>query len=60
MSCACLWAYGVYSNVRLDDEANARQCILVLMGATPEGRKELIAGVIREVNFVDRARKEVA
>jgi len=50
----------VYSNVRLDDEANARQCILVLMGATPEGRKELIAGVIREVNFVDRARKEVA
>jgi transposase-like protein len=38
-----LWADGVYFNVRLEDEANARQCILVLMGATPEGRKELIA-----------------
>jgi putative transposase len=40
---AYLWADGVYFNVRLEDEANARQCILVLMGATPEGRKELIA-----------------
>jgi putative transposase len=38
-----LWADGVYFNVRLEDEANARQCILVLMGATPQGRKELIA-----------------
>jgi putative transposase len=37
------WADGVYFNVRLEDEANARQCILVLMGATSEGRKELIA-----------------
>jgi transposase-like protein len=40
---AYIWADGVYFNVRLEDEANARQCILVLMGATPEGRKELIA-----------------
>jgi putative transposase len=40
---AYVWADGVYSNVRLEDAANARQCILVLMGATPEGRKELIA-----------------
>jgi len=40
---AYLWADGVYFNVRLEDEANARQCILVLMGATPDGRKELIA-----------------
>ena len=38
-----LWADGVYFNVRLEDPGNARQCILVLMGATPEGRKELIA-----------------
>ncbi len=33
------WADGVYFNVRLDEE---RQCILVLMGATSDGRKELI------------------
>ena len=35
-----VWADGVYCNVRLDDE---RQCILVLMGATKDGKKELIA-----------------
>src|SRR5262249_10302431 len=35
-----LWADGVYFNVRLDED---RQCLLVLMGATPEGKKELIA-----------------
>ena len=38
-----LWADGVHFNVRLEDPANARQCILVLMGATADGRKELIA-----------------
>jgi transposase-like protein len=40
---AYVWADGVHFNVRLEDDANARQCILVLMGATPEGKKELIA-----------------
>ena len=35
-----VWADGIYCNVRLDDE---RQCILVLMGATKDGTKELIA-----------------
>jgi len=35
-----LWADGVHFNVRLEED---RQCILVLMGATPDGRKELIA-----------------
>jgi transposase-like protein len=40
---AYVWADGVYFNVRLEDAPNARQCILVLMGATPDGRKELIA-----------------
>jgi transposase-like protein len=35
-----LWADGVHFNVRLEED---RQCILVLMGATPEGKKELIA-----------------
>jgi len=37
------WADGVYFNVRLEDEGNDRQCILVLMGATDQGQKELIA-----------------
>jgi transposase-like protein len=35
-----VWADGVYFNVRLE---GSRQCILVLMGATAEGKKELIA-----------------
>jgi len=33
------WADGVYFNIRLEEE---RQCILLLMGATNDGRKELI------------------
>lgn len=40
-----LWADGIHVNVRLEDEANQRQCMLVLMGATPDGRKELVAVV---------------
>ena len=35
-----LWADGIHFNVRLEED---RQCILVLMGATAEGKKELIA-----------------
>jgi transposase-like protein len=42
-----LWADGIYLQARLDDE---KQCILVLIGATPEGRKELIG-------FTDGARE---
>lgn len=38
-----VWADGVYFNIRLADAGNNRQCILVLMGATEAGRKELIA-----------------
>jgi transposase-like protein len=38
-----LWADGVYFNIRLEDPGNNKQCILVLMGATQDGRKELIA-----------------
>ena len=34
-----VWADGVYLQARLEDEA---QCILVIIGATPEGKKELI------------------
>ena len=35
-----LWADGVYSSARMDD---AKLCILVLIGATEDGRKELVA-----------------
>jgi transposase-like protein len=35
-----VWADGVHFNVRLEED---RQCILVLMGATSDGKKELIA-----------------
>jgi len=37
------WADGIYFNIRLEEPDNSRQCILVLMGATADGRKELIA-----------------
>ncbi len=40
-----IWADGIHANVRLEDEENQRQCMLVLMGATPDGHKELIAVV---------------
>src|ERR1700731_524946 len=42
-----IWADGIHLQARLEDE---RQCILVLIGATPEGRKEL-------VGFTDGARE---
>ncbi len=35
-----VWADGIHFNIRLEQD---RQCILVLMGATPQGKKELIA-----------------
>lgn len=35
-----VWADGVYFNIRLQE---GRQCILVLLGATADGKKELIA-----------------
>lgn len=34
------WVDGIYFNVRLDSD---RQCLLVVIGATTDGRKELIA-----------------
>ena len=44
---AYVWADGIYLQARLEDE---KQCILVLIGATPEGKKELIG-------FTDGARE---
>jgi transposase-like protein len=40
------WADGIYCNVRMDD----RQCLLVIVGATEDGHKELVAleGGVRE------------
>ena len=35
-----VWADGIHFNIRLEED---RQCILVLLGATPDGHKELIA-----------------
>ena len=35
-----IWADGVYFNIRSDD---ARQCILVIIGVTEQGRKEFVA-----------------
>ena len=35
-----VWADGVYFNIRLEED---RPCILVLMGATDDGQKELLA-----------------
>lgn len=37
-----IWADGIHFNIRLEED---RQCILVLMGATADGHKELIAVV---------------
>jgi transposase-like protein len=35
-----IWADGIYSNIRLDDE---RQCLLIVIGALADGRKQLLA-----------------
>ena len=35
-----IWVDGIHSNIRLEED---RQCLLVMMGATKEGKKELIA-----------------
>lgn len=45
-----LWADGIYSNIRFNDNEGRnsdenRQCLLVLMGATADGTRELIAVV---------------
>ena len=36
---AYLWADGIYCNVRMEE----RQCLLVIIGATEDGKKELLA-----------------
>ena len=38
-----VWADGIHLNIRLEEAPGNKQCILVLMGATADGKKELIA-----------------
>ena len=38
-----IWADGIHAKVRLEDDGGKKQCLLVLMGATADGQKELIA-----------------
>jgi putative transposase len=37
-----IWADGIHFNLRVAGDGD-RQCILVIMGATPDGKKELVA-----------------
>jgi putative transposase len=37
------WVDGIHVNVRLEEQADKNQCILVIMGATADGHKELVA-----------------
>ena len=37
------WADGIHFNIRLEEPGSKRACVLVLMGATEDGTKELIA-----------------
>ena len=37
-----VWADGVYLQARMEEAA---ECMLVLIGATPEGKKELVASM---------------
>jgi hypothetical protein len=49
------WVDGIYVQARLEDEA---QCLLVIIGATPEGKKELVGladGCARERPILARA-----
>jgi hypothetical protein len=45
-----MWAEGVFLQARMEDHG---ECMLVLIGATPEGRKELIG-------FPDERKRVVA
>ena len=38
-----LWVDGIHVNVRLEDTENKPQCLLVVIGATADGHKELLA-----------------
>src|SRR5215210_7089128 len=48
-----VWADGVYLQARMEDQA---ECILVLIGATPEGRKELVGFQVGVRERVERSK----
>ncbi len=50
-----LWADGIHFNIRLEED---RQCILVVMGATRDGRKELV-GVIDGFRESEQSWREI-
>jgi putative transposase len=50
-----VWADGIYVQARLEDEA---QCLLVIIGATPEGKKELV-GLVDGVRESAQSWKEM-
>ncbi len=54
---AYIWADGIYFNVRMDD----KQCMLVIIGATKDGDKELLAieGGYRESEQLEGVRNSV-
>ena len=49
------WADGIYVQARLEDDA---QCLLVIIGATPEGKKELV-GLVDGVRESTQSWKEL-
>src|SRR5207302_7436746 len=49
------WADGIYVQARLEDDA---QCLLVIIGATPEGKKELV-GLVDGVRESAQSWKEM-
>ena len=49
------WVDGIHVQARLEDDA---QCLLVIIGATPEGKKELV-GLIDGVRESAQSRKEL-
>jgi hypothetical protein len=46
------WVDGIHVQARLEDDA---QCLLVIIGATPEGKKELRSRLLRRVCSSDQA-----
>ena len=49
------WSDGIYANVRLEDEANNRQCMLLVMDAHFSPRHRRLANSARRKEF-DRSR----
>lgn len=44
------WVDGIHANIRLEGEANSKQCFLVVMGATADGEKHLYVPAVGTLN----------